>query len=88
MCKIIAQRRSDGKLFEPSHPDSWTDGHALAAAISRPGWYYFREIVATQPAPAWWQRLLGIVPPMQWKRTGAIWEFDDDAGKLFDAIHA
>ena len=41
MSDKLCTRKSDGTVWEPSHPDHWTDGHALAAVFSgNSGWYF------------------------------------------------
>ena len=69
MKKLII-RTSDGALFEPSFPDNYNEGRALADAISaafnnKPCWY-FRRIEPIKKR--WWHF------KQRYKRTGEVWE--------------
>lgn len=59
-------RRSDGATFEPSYPDDYTEGAAIAAVLSRKPSWYFRRV---ERVPKRWWHLKEM-----WRRTGEIWQ--------------
>lgn len=66
MGTLLCRRKTDGALFEPSHPDHWGDAAAITALLSNGPQFYFRRV---ELAPRrWWQRRA------RWQRTGEVWE--------------
>lgn len=68
--KTLCKRKSDGAFFEPSYPDDYNSGKAMADCMLGNARFYFREVV-WKPCPLWkfWHK--GI-----WERTGVIWQPD------------
>lgn len=76
--KIII-RKSDGILFRPSYPDSWTDGDAIVSVFSSKGpQFYFRGVRVVPPR--WWQRC------PRWEDTGEIWQPESGEFKVEENV--
>lgn len=72
----LIRRKSDGKLFEASYPDSYDEGQAIADCLMGKATFYFREIVPAKKR--WWQW------KQRWLRTGEIWQ--PESGKEFEIV--
>lgn len=79
MSDKLCIRKSDATVWEPSCPDDYTEGDALATALlGRPSWY-FRH-VEWESSPWWkfWTR-------GKWVRTGDIWK--PESGEFMVVSH-
>ena len=68
MSDKLCIRRSDGTVWEPSHPDGYTEGDAIADVLLGRSRWFFRQ-VEWRPSPWWrfWSR-------GRWVRSGDVWE--------------
>lgn len=72
--KLIV-RVSDGKLFEASCPDNYTDGQCFADLLSGKELYFFREVVRNPKRWMFWKK---------WVHTGSVWQPDN--AQLFKVV--